>query len=202
MDVSYFIDFVNFEEQAVQLAIDTLDQPALGVGEVIDPFLTGSDAPVILESVDVDDDKTKVIKGRRLTCGFLSTDPIPFVGGVTLANNVDTFSDGDEANFRVQLIVNSGPGTIPFLGSLVLDDNTEAFQPTPNPVRLFAGEGLGSLKDVPLRESDDDIPVGHFRIIDFLYLCLNRIRQADNIYVAMNLYEKQRFRKLSANFNV
>lgn len=202
MDVSYFIDFVNFEEQAIQLAIDTLDQPALPVDEVINPFLTGSESPVILESVEVDDDKTKVIKGKRLTCGFLSTDPVPFVGGVTRANNVDTFSDGDEANFRVQLNVNSGPGSIPFLGSLVLDDNTEAFQPTPNPVRLYASEGLGSLKDVPLRESDDDVPVGHFRIIDYLYLCLNRIRQADNIYVAMNLYEKSRFRKLSANFNV
>jgi len=199
MSVSYRLDIVNFEQQAVRVDITAPRDAA--VDEFIDPFLTGSDNAIILESVDTDDDKTKVIKGRRLTCGFLSTDEIP--GAVTtLANNADTFSDGDEDDYMVQLNISSGPGTIPFNGSLVLDDNTEAFQPTPNPVRLFASEGLGSLKDLPLRESDNDVPVGHFRLIDYIYLCLNRISSGYDTYIAMNLYEKSRFRKLSANFNV
>jgi len=199
MSVSYRLDIVNFEQQAIRVDI-TAPRDA-DVDEFIDPFLEGSDNAIILESVDADDDKTKVIKGRRLTCGFLSTDEIP--GAVTtLANNADTFSDGDEDDYMVQLNISSGPGTIPFNGSLVLDDNTEAFQPTPNPVRLYASEGLGSLKNLPLRESDDDVPVGHFRLIDYIYLCLNRISSGYDTYIAMNLYEKSRFRKLSANFNV
>jgi len=201
MPTSFRIDIVNFEQQAVR--VDIASPVVAGVDEFVDPFLEGSDQPIILESVDVDDDKTKVIRGRRLTCGFNSTDEIP--GAVTtLANNVDTFSDGDEDDFTVQLNISSGPGTIPFVGNLVLDDNTEAFQPRPNPVRLFASEGLGSLRDVKLRESDGDIPVGHFRLIDYIYLCLNNlgIGIGPTVYIAMNLFEKSRYRKLSANFNI
>lgn len=201
MDVSYFIEFVNFEEQSIQLAIDTLNQPAIDPADAIEPYLEGSESPVILESVEVDDDKTKVIKGRRLTCGFNSSDPVPFTGGTTLANDVNTFSDGDEDDFRVQLNISSGPGTIPFVGNLILDDNTEAFQPRPNPVRLFASEGLGSLKDIKLRDGED-VPVGHYTLIEYIYMCLNNIRTGTNVYVAMNLFEKIRFRKLSANFNI
>jgi hypothetical protein len=201
MPTSFRIDIVNFEQQAVR--VDIASPVVAGVDEFVDPFLEGSDQPIILESVDVDDDKTKVIRGRRLTCGFNSTDEIP--GAVTtLANNVDTFSDGDEDDFTVQLNISSGPGTIPFAGNLVLDDNTEAFQPRPNPVRLFASEGLASLRDVKLRESDGDIPVGHFRLIDYIYLCLNNLGVGigPTVYIAMNLFEKSRYRKLSANFNI
>ena len=204
MDVTYEIDIVNFESLRVEGLIECLNQPAIDPADAIDSFLEGSETPLILESVENDDDKTKVIKGRKLLLGFNSTDPSSFGTGTLLGNNVDSFADGVEDDFRVQVnLVGTSASSIPFVGNLVLDDNTEAFQPRPNPVQLYAGEGLGSLKDVELRDLDGEIPVGHYRIIDYIYFCLSRIRTGFNIYVAMNLFERIRMRAdTSVRFNL
>jgi hypothetical protein len=195
MDIIYTMGFTNFEEQSVQIQIQAFNQvdpsPLL-----VDTTLVGSGDPLILESVDSDDDKTKVIKGRKLTIGFNSTD----TDSVTIGNSADSFSDGDEEDF---LVINTVGGvSAPFIGNLILDDNTEAFQPRPNPVRLFASEGLGTIKDIKLRDGSGNIPVGHFSIIEYISLCLRDLFPGQQIHVAMNLYEKQRYRKVSANFNI
>ncbi len=177
--VIYYIKFKNVENQDIEIQLqdfDTYEDPPSGT---INIDLQGTGIPVILDTVESDDDKTKPIKGKRLSCGFNS-------GEYSEDKDVETFSDGDDGRFLTRL--QSG-ASVPFIGNLVLDDNQEAFQPQPNPVQLRAGEGLGSLKDIPLRESDGDVPVGHYRIIDYIYLCLRNLMPSQEIHVAMNLFE-------------
>lgn len=175
MGLIHKIEFKNFEQADIEVNVEDMDISAAFIS------LQGGETPCILESVENDDDKTRVIKGRKLLISFNSQT-------YTNAPNVDNFSDGDDDRFLASIDIPAIPFS-PFIGNLVLDDNTEAFQPPPNPVRLFAGEGLGSLKNVELTESDGDIPVGHYRIINYIYLCLRNLIPGQSIHVAMNLYE-------------
>lgn len=180
--VIYYIRFKNVEGQDIEVQLqdfDTYEDPPSGTINVI---LDGAENAVVLDTVESDDDVTKPIIAKRLSCGFNS-------GEYSEDKDVETFSDGDDGRFLTRLGTGSGPLAIPFLGNLVLDDNQEAFQPKPNPVQLRAGEGLGSLKDIPLRESDGDVPVGHYRIIDYIYLCLRNLMPSQDLHVAMNLFE-------------
>lgn len=189
MGLVYKIRLTNVENADIEVNIDDDDISATGV------LLDGAENTCVLDTVESDDDKTKVIKGRRLTIGFNSYDEDNIH---SIAASVDTFADGDDDRFKVSIDNTTIGGILadqlsPFIGNLVLDDNSEAFQPRPNPVQLRAGEGLGSLKDVPLRESDGDVPVGHYRIIDYIYLCLIDLFEIGSalpeLHVAMNLYE-------------
>lgn len=182
----YKIQFTNVEGADIEANIQDLDEAPSG-------GLEGGENPCILETVDSDDNVTKPIISRRLTVVFNSQ-----IFSPTYGPDVETFSDGDDDRYRASIDITTIGGILadqlsPFIGELVLDDNQEAFQPKPNPVQLRAGEGLGSLRDIPLRESDGDIPVGHYRITDYIYLCLLNLFNIGSIlpdlHVAMNLYE-------------
>jgi len=186
--VQYEINFDNFEEQNVNVRIQDQDGPADAV-----TTLQASDEalpPVVMESVNTDDDKTTSIKPKRLRIGFNSDDD----------NDVRTFSDGGDDKFLVVLI--TGGIAAPFIGNLTLDDNQEAFQPRPNPVQLVGVDGLNSLSNIELKTWDGEIAVGHFSIIEFVSMCLSNLAPGQQVRVVMNLYEKTRFRFLSANFNI
>lgn len=184
--INYYIRFTNIETEDVEIQIQDLSTLEDPPGATVEIELEGKEDAVVLESVEQDDDKTKAIKGRRLTFGFNSGDYD--VGGSDAVVDVDTFSDGDDGRFRVRLGTGTGPLSVPFLGNVVLDDNQEAFQPRPNPVQLRAGEGLGNLKDIELKDGED-IPLGHYTIIDFLVMILNRLTPLQDIHVVFNLYE-------------
>lgn len=184
---NYYITFLNFEEEDVEIQLqdlDTLDDPP---GDTININLTGSESPAIMESVSTDDDKTLAIRPKRLKIGFLSGDEYDIDGAESLVD-VSTFSDGSEGRFLTRILV--GNLTLPFIGGLILDDNSEAFQPRPNPVLLNATDGLNSLSNIEITESDGDILVGHFRIIDYIYLCLRHLTPSQDIHVVFNLYEE------------
>jgi len=138
-----------------------------------------------MESVNNDDDKTNSIKPKRLRVGFNSGEYD--VDGSDQVIDVSNFSDGGESRWLVRIL--TGSIALPFLGNLVLDDNSEAFQPRPNPVQLIASEGLNSLRDVELRTLAGELPIGHYSIADYLAMCLNNLIPGQQMRVIMNLYE-------------
>lgn len=184
--LNYYIRFKNWigEGQNVEIQLQdlsTLDDPP---GDTVEIELEGKEDAVILESVSNEDNKTEAIKGRRLTFGFNSG--TYNVDGTDTIVDVSTFSDGDDGRFRVRLL--TGGVSVPFLGNLVLDDNSEAFQPRPNPVQLRAGEGLGNLKEVEWKDGDE-IALGHYTIIEIFAMILGRLVPGQEIHVIFNLYE-------------
>jgi len=175
--VYYNIDFKNFELKDIRVQIKRLQsEPESTINT-----LEGSDPVALLETVDQDEDKTKSVRGRRLTAIFNSYDTPAYA-------NADNFAE-DDVDYQGQIIMDSG--AVPFSGNMVKDDISEAFQPRPNPVQLVFGDGFGALKQIELTESDGDIPRGNYRIIDYIYLCLRHINFDElPMFVAFNLYEQ------------
>jgi hypothetical protein len=188
--INYYITYKNFEEQAVEIQLQDLDTLEDPPGDTVNVNLEASDSPTlepsVMESVSTDDDKTQAIKAKRLRIGFNSGEYD--VDGVDTVVNVQTFSDGGDGRFLVRIL--TGAVALPFLGNLVLDDNSEAFQPRPNPVQLTAADGLNSLRDVELRTTTGELPIGHFSIIDYIVMCLNNLAPGQEIHAVMNIYEE------------
>ncbi len=176
--ITRYIDFKNFELKDLRIELKRLQS------EPDDTLIEmeGADPVAVLETVEQDDDKTKSVRGRRLNIGFNSDVSDPFN-----QDTADYFAE-DEVAWQGRIIMDDG--SVPFIGNLVQDDITEAFQPRPNPVRLTCGDGFGALKQIELAESDGDIIRGHFRLIDYVYLCLRHINYDElPVFVAFNLYE-------------
>lgn len=186
MFINYYIRFDNAEQQEVELQLQDLSTLEDPPGDTVNVILEGKEDVCVLDSSDQDENVTKAIKGRRLTCGFNSGDYD--VDGTDTNIDVDSFSDGDDGRFRVRLGTGSGPLAVPFLGNLILDDNSEPFQPQPNAVQLRASEGLGNLKDIEFKDGDE-IALGHYSIIEYFTMILGRLVTGQEIHVIMNLYE-------------
>ncbi len=174
--VYYNIDFKNFELKNIRVQLKRLQsEPESTIRE-----LQGGEPVCVLETVDQDEDKTKSVRGRKLQIIFNSDDTDPY-------KNATNFAE-DDAAYQGRVIMDGG--AVPFVGTLVQDDISEAFQPRPNPVQLVFGDGFGALKQIELTESDGDIPRGHFRLIDYVWLCLRHINYDElPVFIAFNLYE-------------
>jgi len=176
--ITRYIDFKNFELKDLRIELKRLQsEPEDTLNE-----MEGAETVALLETVDQDDDKTKSVRGRSLTIGFNSDVSDPF--------NPDTseYFAEDEVDWQGRIIMEDG--SVPFIGTMVKDDITEAFQPRPNPVQLRCGDGFGALKQIELTESDGDVPRGHYRLIDYVYLCLRNINYDElPVFIAFNLYE-------------
>jgi hypothetical protein len=174
--IYYNIDFNNFEQDDIRVQIKRLQSEP----ESTIRTLEGGDPVAVLETVEQDEDKMKSVRGRRLTIGFNSYDTPVYA-------NADNFAT-DDVELQGRIILDDL--SVPFIGNLVKQDISEAFQPRPNLVFLKCGDGFGALKQIELTESDGDIPRGHFRIIDYIYLCLRHINFDElSVFVAFNLYE-------------
>src|SRR5688572_22628719 len=199
--LNYYITHNNFEGEDIEIQVQDLDTLEDPPGDTVNITLTASDeptlAPAVMESVNSDDDKTVSIKPKRLRVGFNSD--VYDVDGVDTVVNVKTFSDGGDGRFLVRLL--AGGLSLPFLGNLVLDDNSEAFQPRPNPVQLMAADGLNSLRDVELRTTDGELPIGHYSIIDYIVMCLDNLAPGQEIHVVFNLYEEDSDETTSHTFS-
>ena len=173
-----YIDWKNFELKDLRIELKRLQsEPEDTLIE-----MQGADPVAILETVDQDEDKTKSVRGRALSIIFNSDVSDPFN-----PDTAEVFAE-DDVDWQGRIIMDDG--SIPFIGNLIKDDITEAFQPRPNPVQLICGDGFGALKQIELTESDGDIPRGHYRIIDYIYLCLRHINYDElPMFVAFNLYE-------------
>jgi hypothetical protein len=175
--ISYLIQFTNVEGTLHYLSVFDAD------GDSGLTSIEGSEEPAIMETPELDEDKTQAIRAKRLKIGFNSTDDPDLI-------DADFFSGGGDDRFSAQLRLEFPPDDIyVFLGNLIADNNSEAFQPRPNPVSLIAVDGLNSLKGLELQD-DGELPVGHFTIAQFITMCLDIMPQYDGFRVIMNLYEE------------
>jgi hypothetical protein len=172
--MAHTIQYKNFEGKNASISIDDNEFPSAGTP------ITGSENPCVLSSLG-DDDKTVSIKGKKMVIEFLSDE----------FTDVADFSNGYDGRFSVESSIEYVLSTSDIIlrGSLLIDDNSEAFQPKPNVVTLTATDGLGILKEIELTDGGA-LPIGHYSIMQYIIMCLSDLPNQLDIHVAMNIFEE------------
>ena len=172
--MAHYFYFKNVEGKVSYITIDDNEIPSAGTP------ITGGENPCVLSSLG-DDDKTTSIKGKKMVIEFLSDE----------FTDVSNFSDGYDGRFPVEASIEYVLSTqdVILRGSLLVDDNSEAFQPKPNIVTLTTTDGLGLLKDIELSDAGS-LPIGHYSIMQYIMMCLSDIPNVLDIYVVMNIFEE------------
>lgn len=126
--------------------------------------------------IDNDEDPLTVIRAQQLTITFISTDRV----------NGATFFTGSDQRWSVHKYLGDDTQTL-FRGWLNTEDISELFMPRGSEVTLTANDGLGPLKDIPLTDFNDELPVGKYKIIDILAMALSNTGLSLQINVAFNV---------------
>jgi hypothetical protein len=134
----------------------------------------GGPSPVRCAVIDNDEDPFTPVKGQQLTIQILTDNPI----------SMNTFASGSDQRWLVHHYI--GADTL-FKGYLVLDDIEVDFMPDPNVLILTATDGLGTLRDVPLTDANDENPVGEYKIIELLKMALDKTGLSLGIKAAFNI---------------
>ena len=138
-----------------------------------------ADNPVIIRTVDNDEDKFTSIRSKAAEIRVHTNNDV----------NVMTFGGGGDNQYQVTISVGTESNVI-FTGWLSISDLSQTFLPDPNVLVLTATDGLGFLKDVPLTDFDGQIPEYENKLIDYISWCLSKTGLELDIAVEMNLIEK------------
>lgn len=156
---------VNIYDTLIQIEDD--EDP-----QVLDLIPAGT--PLLISSIDNDENKFKVIRAKQATIRFLSDSSF----------DITTFASGPDNRWYVEIFAELE--TL-FLGYLSLSDMSQDFLPNPNVVTLIATDHLGILKDQKLVNSDGENPEGLNKIAKYLSWCLRLTGLNLDIWVNDNL---------------
>jgi hypothetical protein len=171
----YRLQAVNFEGENVIVHISDTTS-----GQVNPPTFHDMQL-VALKRVAANDGEDKTgIRDMRISFSFKSTSIF----------NLNTFINGDDDRWMVEVFI-SNTSNIIFSGYLITDSTKEAFLPAGlHSPELTASFNLGILKEKPLRKTDDTVPRGKFKIIQFISWCLAGTGLDLTIKCAVNLFEE------------
>jgi hypothetical protein len=173
----YILKIDNFEEKRIVCEIfDGLTYQ----DEPIDTQfveLTGAEKPLVLSTIDNDEDKFTPIKAHQLQINFLSTPNV----------NLNHFIDGPDNRWYVKLWFDPYEYSI-FEGFVSLSDIQEDFLCEPNVVTLTAYDGIGLLKDIPLTDYNGVNPKGKYSLIKYLSFALHKTDLDLPINIAHSLW--------------
>lgn len=135
------------------------------ITNVIPLIPSATDSPLIISIIDNDEDKYTPIRGKQATIKFLSDS--------SLFQEMATFSDSSDNRWYVEIKDITNTLTI-FVGFLMLPDMQQLFQPDPVVVELTASDHLGILKDIPLTDFNEDVPIGKYTMAALISYCLRK----------------------------
>lgn len=166
----YNLEFINQQGQTCSLELwNDTDLPPIEIS-----YLTGSDRPVVLKSIDNDRKISTPIRGQELTAEI-----------VTDVLTIDTFISDNDLAWKGVFKVN---GDTVFSGFLVQEDSTEEFVTYKHIISLTFTDGLGLLKGVELRQTNGDYWFSDVLLIDLISACLLKTGQQLDINVLCNLF--------------
>ena len=177
--IIYRLNWASFHEtEDIQCYVDISDYDNLipdgDEAEVRDLIPSGN--PATLSVIDNSDDPFTPIRAKQLTIAFMSDSNY----------SLSTFSSGSDQRWGVHYYKGDTTRTV-FKGWLVLDDIQEPLLAPSNEVILTATDNLGTLKDVPLSNDDEDILRGKYKLIDILAYCLKKTGLELEIRCAFNI---------------
>lgn len=167
----YRLEFSDVDNR--DLRLDILKKDYSGAYEA----LTGTDRPVILGSLNNDEDKFSPIRGQRLIINLIAD-------GVFSLDSI--YSEADDA-FMVEFYRDE---EIVFIGFLVQDDCREDYQDAPYVVTLEAIDNLGLLKDIDLVDHAGNKFDGKENIAGYLLGALKQTGLDIPIRMYFNLVEE------------
>jgi len=168
----YRSEFTNRDKQRIQ--VDIIDTTTFN--NTSDTYIPLDGAGCTIETVNNDEYRYTPIRAKKLTLYFYSTNNI----------NYNTFTKGNYNRFKV-ICRTLQTGYIWFVGFLNQDDIREPHLPRPNRVTLVANDGLASLRGVSPTEVDGGRIEGHYRLIEYIHLCLLKTQLNLDIYVVSSL---------------
>ncbi len=136
-----------------------------------------AEPPVKISIVDNDEDKFTPIRSKEAEIQIFSSNDI----------DISTFAEGGDNRYYVE-IETFAEGII-FKGWLSINDLSQEFQPDPDIIVLVASDGLGFLKDEPLKNFENEFPLDKYPIINFISWALFKTGLALDIKVCMNIRE-------------
>ena len=170
----------------------------LFVIEYTDP-LTDDEVIVVEELEGITEELTAAGSPLRLTVNNNERNKLQTIVGMQAEFRFKTDSNNNlskllrgpysDKRYYMTIAVNSEEHII-FRGWVSLADNSEPFMPHPNVCALVATDGLGGLKNVTLKNFEDENPVNEHRIIDFIAWCFRFTGIEQNINVVFNWREE------------
>lgn len=139
--------------------------------------LKGTDNPVILGSINNDENKFTPIRGQRLVINLISN------GAFTLES---LYSEEDDF-YRIEFYRDE---KIVFIGFVVQDDCSEDYQDAPYIITLEAIDNLGIIKDIEFLKMDESPFEFQNLLIDYISTCLRKTGLELPIRAYYNLYEE------------
>lgn len=136
-----------------------------------------AEPPIKISIVDNDEDKFTPIRSKQAEIQIFSSNTI----------DISTFAEGGDNRYYVE-IETFAEGII-FKGFLSINDLSQEFLPDPNIITLIASDGLGFLKDEPLKNFDNEFPLDKYPIINFIAWALYGTRLSLDIKICMNIRE-------------
>jgi hypothetical protein len=121
--------------------------------------LTGSFRPAVSSITDNEQSLYTPVRGQSLQVEFV-------VGDIT----IDTFIDNSDIKWRATLLIG---GNTAFIGYLVTDDCQELFIDHNHVIRLNFTDGLGLLKDVPIKDGSGNDPYGLYTQYQVIRMALD-----------------------------
>lgn len=179
----YRSEFKSFQGEVIRIDISPTDNLIDDADTPIITPMQPSATPLVISTVDNDEDKFTPIKAKQAEIR-VKTDSLI---------NLGLFSAGPDNLWYVK-ITNQATADVLFYGFLVLDDIGQPFLSNPQELTLIASDHLGILKDVPLTNFDGNYPVGYFRIADFIAWALFKtglslpIRVINNLRVGLGAF--------------
>lgn len=169
---------LNVTVASKTITVDITDEENL-IDDTDDPqiiYLQPSASPLVISTVNNDEDKFSPIKAKQAKITFKSDTSQGLIAS--------RFADAPARQFKVTVATDIR--TI-FIGWLVTPDIQQAFLPDPVDVVLTATDGLGGLKGVALKDFDDINPLGKYRIAEFLAMALKPTDLELQIKAIMNV---------------
>lgn len=177
--IIYRLNWQAFHETTdVQCYVDISDNDNLidDADEATVYDLEPAEVPAVLSVINNDEDPFSVILAQQLTIRFINNSNY----------NMTTFASGSDQRWSVHYYIDTDTNTV-FKGFVSMEDISEPLLPPYEVVTLTANDNLALLKDQPLTKSDDTVPVGEYKIIDLLELCLSKTGLDLEYRVAFNI---------------
>ena len=161
----YSLPFIDLAGRSCEVEIYKDD---VAPGAVVE--LTGSNRPAVSSITDNEQSLYTPVRGQSLNVEFV-------VGDVT----IDTFIDNSDKKWRANFLIE---GNTIFIGYLVTDDCQELFIDHNHVLRLSFTDGLGLLKDAPIKDGSNLDPYGIYSTYDIIRLGVNMT----GLTLPMNIY--------------
>lgn len=138
---------------------DGITYTSITEAEIIPLEMAGD--PFHISTIDNNEDKFTTIRSKQGTIKIHTNTAI----------DINTFCEGNDEKFKVDAFVDD---LLIKTGYLTIPDMQQEFMPNPNELELTSTDNLGILKEQDTTDFENQLPVGDYRIMNWIAWCLKK----------------------------